>query len=266
MEYITLNNGVQMPILGLGTYMLQGKQCEDCILDAIDLGYRLFDTAQLYHNEQAVGNALKRSTVDRRELFITTKVYSPNNSYQETKKAIEQSLNKLQTEYIDLFLIHEPYREAEEMYRAMEEAYYEGKIRAIGISNFRADRYLEFVKHVDIIPAINQVEAHVFFSQDTLQKIMEEHGTKMNAWSPFAAGRHNFFNHPVLQKIGKQYDKSTAQIGLRYLVQRGISVIPKSSNKERIAQNLDILDFILSKTDMQKIKQLDSGKSLFGWY
>ena len=143
MEYITLNNGVQMPILGLGTYMLQGKECEDCILDAIDLGYRLFDTAQLYHNEQAVGNALKRSTVERRELFITTKVYSPNNSYQGTKKAIEQSLNELQTEYIDLFLIHEPYREAEEMYRAMEEAYYEGKIRAIGISNFRADRYLE---------------------------------------------------------------------------------------------------------------------------
>lgn len=261
---IELNNKIKMPVIGLGTYTLLGSECERCVTEAIEAGYRLIDTAQMYNNEKAVGSAIKH--FDRKELFITTKLYYPSASYSGTKAGIEKSLDNLQTDYIDLLLIHEPYRESQEMYRAMEEGIKEGKIRAIGISNFNKQMYLEFIKSCKVIPAVNQVECHVFYRQEELQRILEEHGTHMQAWSPFACARNNFFKNPVLTEIGKKHGKTAAQIGLKYLVQNGVSVIPKTSKPERLKENLNIFDFSLDDNDIQKIKTLNSGKSLFGWY
>lgn len=266
METITLNNGAEMPILGLGVYQLHGKECERCVLDAVELGYRLFDTAQMYGNEKALGNALISCGIPRDQLFITTKLYSPSTSYVRAKSGIEESLNLLQTEYIDLLLIHEPYSESGEMYRAMQEAYKDGKIKAIGISNFNEKRYRNFIRSCEVIPAVNQVEAHVFFQQEQLKKVMVESGTHMEAWSPFAAGKNNIFGNPVLNAIGERHGKSAAQIALRFLVQRGITVIPKSSHKSRLAENIQIFDFELSGEEMKQIQVLDKGKTLFGWY
>lgn len=266
MEYMTLNTGAQMPLLGLGTYLLRGGKGERCMLDALELGYRLFDTAQMYGNEKELGNALRQSRVPRGEVFITTKLYRPGASYAGAKRGIEESLRALRLEYVDLLLIHEPYREAEEMYRALEEAHQDGRIRAIGISNFSADRYAAFLRSCNVIPAVNQVEAHVFFPQKALQEAMEAHGTHMQAWSPFAAGKSRFFRNPVLMSIGHAYGKSPAQIGLKYLVQQGISVIPKSSRRERMRENMEIFDFRLHDEDMRRLRALDGGKTLFGWY
>ncbi len=266
MNYITLNNGVQMAILGLGTWDLRGRECEESILDAIGVGYRLIDTAQMYANECQVGNAIKRCGVPREELFITTKICRPNNSYRGAKSAIEVSLKDLQLDYIDLLLIHEPYREAQEMYRAMKEAYQNGKIRAIGISNFKARWYNDFIRDCSVIPAVNQVEAHVFFQQSELLQRMSGHGTHMEAWSPFAAGKNNIFENTVLAAIGQKYKKTAAQIALKYLVQMNIAVIPKSSHRNRMIENMDIFDFQLTYDDMSRIRKLDQGKTLFGWY
>ena len=266
MKFITLNNGVKMPILGLGTWDLRGKQCEEIVTSAIDEGYRLIDTAQMYQNEEAVGNAIKKSGAAREELFITTKLYSPSRSYKLAQKGIDVSLRNLGLDYIDLMLVHEPYSEAAEMYRALEEAYRAGKLRAIGVSNFKENFYKNFISSCEIIPAVNQVEAHVYFAQKNLQKMMSEYGTQMEAWAPFTEGRKNIFAEPLLLKIGKSHNKTSAQIALKYLVQKNIIVIPKSSKIERLRENINISDFTLSDEEMQKIGMLDKGKSLFNWY
>lgn len=264
MDFVKFNKGIEMPVLGLGTYMLHGSECERCVSEAVNIGYILIDTAQMYGNEKSVGNAIKH--YDRKTLFITTKLYSPSTSYERAKSDIEQSLNNLQTDYIDLLLIHEPYSQSLEMYRAMTEGVNEGKIRAIGISNFNKTQYLNFIKSCGIIPAVNQVECHVFYRQEGLQKLLETHGTHMQAWSPFACAKNNFFNNPVLKEIGNKYGKTTGQVGLKYLVQTGVSVIPKSSKIERLKENINIFDFNLADEDIEKIKSLDNGKTLFGWY
>lgn len=266
MKTVTLNNGIEMPVLGLGVYQLHGTDCERCVSEAAELGYRLFDTAQMYGNEKSLGNALKNCGIPRKELFITTKLYSPSRGYELAKSAIEESLDSLQTDYIDLLLIHEPYRESAEMYRAMREAYQDGKLRAIGISNFNEKQYLDFIRSCEIIPVINQVEAHVFYGQSKLQTVMAQHGTQMEAWSPFAAGKEQFFENDMLCTLGRKYGKSAAQIGLRFLIQRGIIAIPKTSHKERLKENMDIFDFELSVEDIKQLETLDKGKSLFGWY
>lgn len=263
MKYLTLNNGIKMPQIGLGIYDLNE---EKAILDAIDLGYRLFDTAQMYKNETLLGNAIKKSNIPREEFFITTKLYYPSKSYELAKKAIDKSLESLQLDYIDLMLIHEPYKESLEMYTALEEAYKEGKIKAIGISNFNEELYLDFIKKCNIIPAINQVEAHVFYIKKNLQKIMKEKGTLMEAWSPLCAGKHDIFNNEVLISIGKKYDKTPAQIALKYLLSRNIVIIPKSSHKDRLLENISLFDFELTNEDIEKIETLNENKSLFGWY
>lgn len=259
-----LNNGISMPLIGFGTYTLLGAECEKCVSNAIETGYRLIDTAQMYNNEKAVGNAIKH--FDREKLFITTKLYYPSTSYEKAVLDIEKSLNNLQTNYIDLLLIHEPYNESLSMYKAMEECLHTGKIRAIGISNFNKIQYLNFIKSCGIIPAVNQVECHVFYRQKNLQNILEEHSTHMQAWSPLACGKNNFFNNPILESIAKKYGKTTGQIGLKYLIQSGISVIPKTSKIERLKENINIFDFNLDESDIRKIQTLDRNKSLFGWY
>lgn len=266
MDMIILNNGVEMPMLGLGTYPLRGRDCERCVLEALELGYRLFDTAHMYGNEREVGNALRRSGLPRGELFVTTKLYRPNTTYARAKEGIEASLDALRLEHIDLLLIHEPYREAEEMYPALEEAYQEGRLRAIGVSNFNAARYEAFLRSCTVIPAVNQVESHVFFQQAGLLEDLRAHGTHMQAWSPLAAGKNDFFTNPVLRSIGLAHAKTPAQIALRYLVQQGISVIPKSSSRERMKENLGLFDFRLHDEEMRRIRALDKGKTLFGWY
>lgn len=253
-------------MLGLGIYALRGKECERAVLDAIDLGYRLFDTAQMYGNEKELGNALIECRVPREELFITTKLYRPNTSYGLAKRAIENSLRDLRLDYVDLLLIHEPYEEAESMYRALEEAHGGGRVKSIGISNFNAARYADFILTCNVPPVVNQVEAHVFFQQSAMQAVMQEHGTHMQAWSPLAAGKNDFFANNVLRSIGNTYGKSPAQIGLKYLVQRGFSAIPKSSHRERMKENIKIFDFHLQDEDMRRIAALDQGKTLFGWY
>lgn len=266
MKYITLNNGITMPILGLGTARLLGEDCERSVLEALDIGYRLIDTAQMYNNEKAVGNALNKSGVKREDLFITSKLHRPSSSYNLAKEGIERSLNELQLDYIDLLLIHEPYSESLEMYEAMKEAYNDNKIKAIGISNFNSKLYKEFIESCGIIPAINQVETHVFYQQHELQELMRKHGTHMEAWSPFTAGKKNIFNDNTLKLISKKYGKSIAQIVLKYLIQRNIIVIPRSSNKNRMIENINVFDFNLMEEDMKLINELDKNKTLFGWY
>ena len=265
MKYISLNNGIKMPIIGYGTWTLKGKDCERAVIDALEVGYRLIDTAQMYKNEKEVGNAIKKTKILREEIFITTKICSPNTTYLKTKEAINKSLKELQLEYIDLMLIHKPYENSLKMYKAMEEAYKEGKIKAIGISNFNISEYNSFIKNCEIIPAINQVEAHIFFRKKDLQETMEKHKTKMEAWSPLVAGKEKIFENKILIDIGKKHNKTSAQVALKYLVQNDIIIIPKTSNKERMKENIDILDFELSDAEMTKISRLDKNKSLFGW-
>ena len=264
MEYITLNNGLRMPKIGLGIYQLND---EDVIVKAIDeIGYRLIDTARMYGNEKILGRAIKRCRTPREELFITTKVYTPDRGYKRTKLAIEDSLKNLGLDYIDLILIHEPYREGREMYKALEEALQEGKVKSIGISNYNKKEYLNLLENCNIVPTINQVEAHIFYSRKELQKILEKNGTVMEAWSPLAAGKNNIFTNEVLVEIGKKYNKTSAQIALKYLLSKNMVIIPKSENLERLKQNIDLFDFELTPKDLEKIETLDKGKSLFGWY
>ena len=264
MKHLKLNNGIEMPVLGFGTYMLQGTECERCVSEAINAGYTLIDTAQMYGNEKYVGEAIKH--YEREKLFITTKLYSPSSSYERAKADIDKSLNNLQTDYIDLLLIHEPYRESLAMYSAMIEGVNNGKIRSIGISNFNKNQYLNFINSCKIIPAVNQVECHVFYRQANLQKLLEKNGTRMQAWSPFACAKNNFFNNQILKEVGQKYGKTAAQIGLKYLIQNGISAIPKSANINRIKENFDIFDFELDSIDIKRLDALDGGKTLFEWY
>ncbi len=266
MNNLTLNNGVQMPMVGFGTWDVRGEKGKRCIQDALELGYRLIDTAQMYDNEEMVGKAVRESGLPRQDIFLTTKLYRSSASYQKAKAGIEKSLNDLQTDYIDLLLIHEPYDNALEMYEAFKEAYQAGKIRAIGVSNFDARKYQTFIRSCGVIPAVNQVESHVYYPQLPLKKLLETYGTRMQSWASFTEGRRNIFAEPLLNQIGAEHGKSAAQVALRYLVQNGIAVIPKTVHKKRMAQNLDIFDFSLTLDDMDAIGQLNQNRSLFGWY
>lgn len=263
MEYVILNNGIQMPKLGYGVYQVTSEECERCVADAISVGYRSIDTAQSYGNEEAVGNAVKKCNVPREELFLTTKVWISNNGYEKAKASIDQSLRKLQTDYIDLLLIHQPFGDYYGTYRAMEEAYHAGKLRAIGVSNFYPDRLIDLCQFVEVTPAVNQVETHVFQQQKTAHEYMEKYGVQHESWGPFAEGRKDFFTNPVLTEIGAKYGKTSAQTALRFLLQSDVVVIPKTTHKERMAQNLDIFDFALDEQDMETIRKMDEGESLF---
>ena len=266
MNDMTLNNNVRMPMIGFGTWDIRGEAGKQSILTALDLGYRLIDTAQMYENEYIVGCAVKESGIPREELFLTTKIYRPRTTYQKAISGIEQSLNELQTDYIDLLLIHEPYKSAPEMYEAFKEALRDGKVRAIGISNFDAEKYKEFVRSCEIIPAVNQVESHVYFPQLELKNLLNSYGTQMQSWASFTEGRKNIFAEPVLKEIGARHGKTSGQIALRYLIQNGIAVIPKSVHRERMAENLAVLDFALTPSELSAISRLNGNSSLFGWY
>ena len=262
MEFVTLNNGVKMPLEGFGVFQVPDPaQCEQAVLDAIASGYRLIDTAAAYMNEKAVGEAIKKSGVPREELFIITKLWVQDASYEAAKKAIQTSLDNLGLSYLDLYLIHQPMGDYVGAYRAMEEAYKEGKLKAIGVCNFYPHRLADLCETVEVIPAVNQVELHPFFQQENALALMKEYGVVPEAWGPFAEGNHGIFTHPVLTAIGQKYGKSAAQVALRWNVQRGVVVIPKSVHKERIEQNMNIWDFQLSDEDMAEIAKLDIGHS-----
>ncbi len=263
MQTVKLNNGAEIPILGYGVYQVEPAECERCVSDAIATGYRLIDTAQAYANEEGVGAAVKKSGIDRKEFFIVTKLWISNYGYEKAKKSIDDSLKKLQTDYIDLLLLHQPFGDYYGAYRAMEEAYKEGKLRAIGISNFYPDRFVDLCHFVDVKPAINQVETHVFNQQKEARKYMEKYGTQIMSWGPFAEGKNNMFKNETLVSIGEKYGKSSAQTALRFLTQEGIVVIPKSVKRERMEQNINIFDFELTKEEIEQIRALDLGHSLF---
>lgn len=262
MEYVTLNNGVKMPLEGFGVFQVPDPaQCEQAVLDAIESGYRLIDTAAAYMNEKAVGEAIKKCGVPREELFITTKLWVQDATYEGAKKAIQTSLDNLGLDYLDLYLIHQPLKDYVGAYRAMEEAYKEGKLKAIGVCNFYPARLADLCETVEVIPAVNQVELHPFFQQENALAVMKEYGVVPEAWGPFAEGNHGIFTHPVLTKIGDKYGKSAAQVALRWNVQRGVVVIPKSVHKDRMEQNMNIWDFNLTDEDMAEIAKLDFGHS-----
>jgi 2,5-diketo-D-gluconate reductase A len=264
MYNIKLNNGVEMPILGFGVFQMQDvAECEQAVLDAIETGYRLIDTAASYMNEQAVGNAIKRSNVPREELFITTKLWVSDAGYENTLKAFDKSLELLQLEYLDLYLIHQPYGDIYGSWRAMQELYKLGKVRAIGISNFHPDRVMDLISNSDFIPAINQIETHPFHQQNETQKFLQENNIQIESWGPFAEGKNDIFKNEVLTAIAAKYNKSPAQVILRWLTQRGVVAIPKSVRKERMAENFNIFDFELTTEDMNEIQTLDTNASLF---
>lgn len=263
MNTVTLNNGVIMPQIGYGVYQVSPAECERCVSDALRVGYRMIDTAQAYHNEEGVGAAVKNSGITRAELFLVSKIWISNYGYEKAKRSIDESLRKLGTDYIDLMLLHQPFCDRYGAYRAMEEAYKEGKLRSIGVSNFYPDHFIDLASNVEIVPAVNQVETHVFDQQIAAQKYMQEFGTHIMAWAPLAEGRNGFFTNPVLETIGKKYGKSVAQVALRWLLQRGVIIIPKSTHIERMQQNIDIFDFELSAGDMAEIAALDTATSLF---
>lgn len=264
MQKVILNNGVEMPILGFGVFQIQDEnECEQAVYDAIMAGYRLIDTAASYLNEEAVGRAIKRSGVPREELFITTKLWVQDTGYESTKKAFEKSLNRLQLDYLDLYLIHQPFGDVHGSWRAMEEMYREGKIKAIGVSNFHPDRLIDLIIHNEVVPAVNQVETHVFNQQIESHNFMKENNVQIESWGPFAEGKNNFFQNEILLSIAEKYNKSVAQVALRWLTQRGVVAIPKSIRKERIVENFNIFDFELTQKDMEKITSLDTNESLF---
>ncbi|OUO48428.1 aldo/keto reductase [Megasphaera sp. An286] len=263
MNYITLNNGVEMPAVGYGVYQVSPDECVRCVEDALHAGYRLIDTAQSYDNEYEVGQGLRQSGVVRGDIFLTTKIWIANAGYEKAKASIDDSLRRLQTDYIDLMLIHQPFGDYYGTYRAMEEAYKAGKLRAIGVSNFFADRLIDLCHNVEVMPAVNQVETHVFHQQAELHAIMDKYGVVHESWGPFAEGRKDFFTHPVLQRIGAAHHKTAAQAALRFLLQKDIVVIPKSVHKDRMTQNLDIFDFSLSDGEMKELEGLDEKESLF---
>lgn len=263
METVRLSNGIEMPMIGYGVYQVDPAECERCVSDALKTGYRMIDTAQAYHNEEGVGAAVAKSGIARDELFIVTKIWISNYGYDRAKASIDESLRRLGTDYIDLMLLHQPFCDRYGAYRALEDAYKAGKLRAIGVSNFYPDHFIDLASNVEIPPMVNQVETHVFDQQVLPQKYMEEYGCRIMSWGPLAEGRNNFFTNPVLEEIGLKYGKSVAQVALRWLNQRGVIIIPKSVHVERMRQNLDIFDFTLTDDDMAAISRLDTGKSLF---
>lgn len=266
METVRLLSDADMPLAGFGTWALRDAACADAVAAALRCGYRLIDTAQMYCNEDAVGEGIRRSGIPRGDIFLTTKVCSPRDSYEGAKAQIDRALSLLRTDYIDLFLIHEPYGRAAEMYRAMQEARAAGKIRSLGISNFSAARMDALIRETGEIPAVNQSEAHVFYPHKDLLRACRDRGVVMQAWSPFAEGQRRIFTHPTLTAVGRKYGKTAAQAALRYLIQLGIPVIPRTSRPERMRENLAVFDFALSAEDMAAIGALDGGRSLFGWY
>jgi diketogulonate reductase-like aldo/keto reductase len=263
MEYVTLNNGVKMPLLGYGVYQVSNEECEKCVLDAIKVGYRLIDTAQAYFNEAAVGNAIQNCGIPREDIFLTTKVWVDNYGYEKTKTSVLESMKKLKTDYLDLILLHQPFSDYYGSYHALEELYKEGKVRAIGVSNFYPDRLSDICAFNDIIPQVNQVETNPLNQQIKAQENMIKNKVQIEAWAPFGEGRNNMFDNSTLESIGGKYKKSVAQIILRWLVQREVVALAKSTHIERMEENFNIFDFELSKEDMDTIMTLDTGKSLF---
>ncbi|MDM8174131.1 MULTISPECIES: aldo/keto reductase [Olivibacter] len=264
MRNLVLNNGIEMPILGFGVFQIpDARECERAVKDAIETGYRLIDTAASYLNEAAVGNAIKNSGIPREDLFITTKLWVQDTGYEKTKTAFQKSLDRLQLDYLDLYLIHQPYGDVFGSWRAMQELYHEGRVRAIGVANFHPDRITDLIINSGFTPAINQIETHPFHQQMETQKFLLENEVQIQSWGPFAEGKNNIFHNEVLSAIGEKYDKSVAQVILRWLIQRAIIAIPKSVRKERMTENFEIFDFELSQEDLQSIAALDSGSSLF---
>lgn len=263
MEYVTLNNGVRMPKLGYGVYQVSPEECERCVSDALAAGYRSVDTAQAYYNEEGVDAAVRKSGIARSELFLTTKVWISNAGETKAAASIDASLKKLGTDYIDLLLIHQPFGDYYGTYRAMEKAYRDGKVRAIGVSNFYPDRLIDLCSFAEVKPAVNQVETHVFCQQKKAREVMKRHGVQAESWGPFAEGKNGLFTNPVLQEIAAAHGKSVAQVALRFLLQNDVVVIPKSVKKERMAENLDVFGFSLDAAEMERISALDTGSSLF---
>jgi diketogulonate reductase-like aldo/keto reductase len=264
MKNVVLNNGVKMPILGFGVYQIaDSEECERSVLDALQTGYRLLDTAAAYGNEEAVGRAIKRSGLAREELSVTTKLWVQDAGYESAKQAFDRSLRRLQLDYLDLYLIHQPYGDVYGSWRAMEELYREGRVRAIGVSNFQPDRLMDLMLHHEVVPAVNQIETHPFNQQIETQRFLQENGVQIESWGPFAEGRNNIFGNELLFSIAGKYGKSVAQVILRWLTQRGVVAIPKSVRKERIVENFRIFDFELSPEDMDAIVTLDTKQSAF---
>ena len=263
MEHRILNNGVEMPVLGFGVYQVEETVCEQCVCDAIAAGYRSIDTASAYLNERAVGRAIRRSGVPREELFITTKLWVQDAGYESTKRAFAKSLERLQLDYLDLYLIHQPFGDVYGSWRVMEELYREGAVRAIGVSNFQPDRLVDLILHNEVVPAVNQVETHPFCQQTEAAAVMASEGVQIESWAPFAEGRNNLFGNGTLVSLAAKYRKSVAQVVLRWLIQRGVVVIPKSVRPERMAENIDVFDFHLAPEDMDLIATLDTRRSCF---
>ncbi|WP_289823555.1 aldo/keto reductase [Alistipes finegoldii] len=263
MEHRILNNGVEMPVLGFGVYQVGETVCEQCVRDALAAGYRLIDTAAAYLNEKAVGAAIRKSGVPREELFITTKLWVQDAGYESTKRAFAKSLERLQLDYLDLYLIHQPFGDVYGSWRAMEELYREGAVRAIGVSNFQPDRLVDLILHNEVVPAVNQVETHPFCQQTEAAAVMASEGVQIESWAPFAEGRNNLFGNGTLVSLAAKYRKSVAQVVLRWLIQRGVVVIPKSVRPERMAENIDVFDFHLAPEDMDLIATLDTRRSCF---
>lgn len=263
MEQVTLYNGVKMPMVGYGVYQVSKEECERCVLDALAVGYRSIDTAQSYFNEEQVGNAIAKSGVPRKEIFLTTKVWVEHYGYEEAKKSVLESMRKLQTEYLDLVLLHQPFSDYYGAYRALEDLYEEGKLRAIGVSNFYPDRLVDIASFTRVKPMANQVETHPYHQQAEAKKWMDKYGIQMEAWAPFGEGRGGLFENPVLAQLAEKYNKTTAQIILRWHIQRGIVVIPKSTHKARMEENLQVFDFVLEPEDMNRISALDKKQSSF---
>lgn len=263
MKYVKLSNGVEMPILGYGVYQVTKEECERCVLDALKAGYRSLDTAQSYFNEEEVGNAIKKSGVSRNEIFLTSKVWIENYGYENCKKSVEESLKKLQTDYLDLMLLHQPFSDYYGAWRALEDLYKEGKLRAIGISNFYPDRMVDIASFAEICPMVNQVETHPLNQQTEAKKYMDKYGVQIEAWAPFGEGRGGLFENETLKQIGAKYSKTPAQVMLRWHIQRGVVVIPKSTHYERMKENFDVFDFELTDNDMDQITLLDKAESSF---
>lgn len=263
MEYVTLSNGVKMPILGYGVYQVTKEECERCVLDALKAGYRSIDTAQSYFNEEEVGTAIKKFGIPREELFLTSKVWIDNYGYEGCRRSVEESLRKLQTDYLDLMLLHQPFSDYYGAWRALEDLYHEGKLRAIGISNFYPDRMVDIASFARICPMVNQVETHPHNQQIAAKKYMDKYGVQIEAWAPFGEGREGLFENRTLKEIGEKYGKTTAQVMLRWHIQRGVVVIPKSTHYERMQENLNVFDFVLTDADMEKITSLDKNTSAF---
>lgn len=264
MNSVKLSNSIEMPLLGYGVFQVNPDECERCVSDAIEVGYRLIDTAQIYKNEEGVGRAVAKSGISRKDFFLVTKVWISNAGYEKAKESISISLDKLKTDYIDLVLIHQPFGDYYGTYRLLEEYYEKGIIKSIGVSNFYADRFIDIASFVKHIPMVNQMETHVFLQQQKLHKILKENKCQLMSWGPFAEGKNNLFTNETLVNIGKKYNKTSAQVALRYLLEQGIVVIPKTVNKDRMVENINVFDFELSDDDMAEILKLDTDTTLFG--